>query len=208
MKSPKTFTGDNMNKKKIIFAIVAVLILSFSCLAFTACNKTSDIDDFGKQLQDAQSGEIVVTVGVLGVEISTEGKFDGNKSWVNSTAASVEAYQEEVNGKTYIYTQDSYGVWQKTESTEQIDSTQNPDEFKDFFDGSKYKYSLKEKAFVPKKGKTIGNDNMTVVSMTIEDGVCTMKVKVSSEGVTMGATVVIKNLNNVQITLPTVGSSL
>lgn len=208
MKSPKTFTGDNMNKKKIIFAIVAVLILSFSCLAFTACNKTSDIDDFGKQLQDAQSGEIVMTIGVLGVELSSEGKFDGNKSWINSTAASVEAYQEEVNGKIYIYTQDSNGVWQKTESTEQIDSTQNPDEFKDFFDGSKYKYSLKEKAFVPKKGETIGNDNMTVVSMTIEDGVCTMKVKVIAEGVSMGATVVIKNLNNVQITLPSVGSSL
>lgn len=197
-----------MNKKKIFFAIVAVLILSFSCLAFTACNKTSDIDDFGKQLKDAQSGEIVMTIGVLGVELSSEGKFDGNKSWINSTAASVEAYQEEVNGKIYIYTQDSDGVWQKTESTEQIDSTQNPDEFEDFFDGSKYKYSLKEKAFVPKKGKTIGNDNMTVVSMTIEDGVCTMKVKVMAEGVSMGATVVIKNLNNVQITLPAVGSSL
>lgn len=197
-----------MNKKKIIFAIVAVLILSFSCLAFTACNKTSDIDDFGKQLQDAQSGEIVVIIGVFGVELSSEGKFDGNKSWINSTAASIEAYQEEVNGKIYIYTQDSNGVWQKTESAEQIDSTQNPDEFKDFFDGSKYKYSLKEKAFVPKKGKKIGNDNMTVVSMMIEDGVCTMKVKVMTEGMSMGATVVIKNLNNVQITLPTVGGSL
>ena len=79
---------------------------------------------------------------------------------------------------------------------------------KTFFDGSKYKYSLKEKAFVPKKGETIGNDNMTVVSMTIEDGVCTMKVKVIAEGVSMGATVVIKNLNNVQITLPAVDSSL
>ena len=63
-------------------------------------------------------------------------------------------------------------------------------------------------SFTAKKGETIGNDNMTVVSMTIEDGVCTMKVKVMAEGVSMGATVVIKNLNNVQITLPAVGSAL
>lgn len=197
-----------MNKKKIIFAIVAVLILSFSCLAFTACNKTSDIDDFGKQLQDAQSGEIVTSVVFFGVEMTNTVKYDGNKMWNSAVLTSSETYFETIGTKTYTYTQDSNGVWQKTEFTEQIDSTQNPDEFKDFFDGSKYKYSLKEKAFVPKKGETIGNDNMTVVSMTIEDGVCTMKVKVMAEGMSMGATVVIKNLNNVQITLPTVGGSL
>lgn len=96
----------------------------------------------------------------------------------------------------------------KTEVSDEADTPQGSDELENFFDGSKYKYSLKEKAFVPQKGETIGNDNMTVVSMTIEDGVCTMKVKVIAEGVSMGATVVIKNLNNVQITLPTVGSSL
>ena len=73
------YGGDNMNKKKIFFTIVAVLILSFSCFAFTACNKTSDIDDFGKQLKDAQSGEIVTSVGFFGVEMTNARKYDGNK---------------------------------------------------------------------------------------------------------------------------------
>ena len=195
-----------MNKKKIFFAIVAVLILSFSCLAFTACNKTSDIDDFGEQLKDAQSGEIVTSVGFFGVEMTNTLKYDGNKMWNSAVLTSSETYFETVGTKTYAYTQDSNGVWQKAESTDEADTPQGSDELKNFFDGSTYKYSLKEK--VPKKGDTIGNDNMTVVSMTIEDGVCTMKVKVIAEGVSMGATVVIKILNNVQITLPAVGSSL
>ena len=197
-----------MNKKKIFFTIVAVLILSFSCLAFTACNKTSDIDDFGKQLKDAQSGEIVTSVGFFGVEMTNTLKYDGNKMWNSAVLTSSETYFETIGTKTYAYTQDSNGVWQKTEVSDEVDTPQGSDELENFFDGSKYKYSLKEKAFVPKKGETIGNNNMTVVSMTIEDGVCTMKVKVMAEGVSMGATVVIKNLNNVQITLPAVGSSL
>lgn len=102
-----------MNKKKIFFAIVAVLILSFSCLAFTACNKTSDIDDFGKQLKDAQSGEIVTSVGFFGVEMTNTLKYDGNKMWNSAVLTSSETYFETVGTKTYAYTQDSNGVWQK-----------------------------------------------------------------------------------------------
>lgn len=43
----------------------------------------------------------------------------------------------------------------KTEVSDEVDTPQGSDELENFFDGSKYKYSLKEKAFVPKKAKRL-----------------------------------------------------
>lgn len=201
-----------MNKKRIVACMLVLLVATVACFLFTACNKTSDIDDFGKAMTDAGSGEIETSMSLFGMDIEVVMKFDGNKTWNSAVLIeNTETYTETVDGKIYVYTKSDSG-WIKSEEaadTSTSDSlVDNPDELSDMFDGSKYKYSVKEKAFVPKKGETIGNDVFTVKSMTIKDGVCVMKVKVKAEGMSVNATITIKNLNNTTIVLPAVSETI
>lgn len=194
-----------MKKIKNVFVFVFIAI---AVLSLIGCTSPKQIDRYFNKMQKADSATIVVEmqVPIFGKMIMTM-KVDGNKGYSSAIFDDVETYTEIIGDKTYTYTQNIFGKWEKTESITEEDAGSAGEQFEELFNSYNYEYSKDIEKFTIKEGVyPVFLNEMVADSVTLEinGNTCIISGEVNIEGMVMPFSITIKDLNDTTVTLPTI----
>lgn len=194
-----------MKKSKIIIVFVLLVITALSLIG---CTSPKQIDRYYNKIQKADSLTIVMDMQVpIFGKMSMIMKVDGNKEYTSAIFDDVEKYTEVVGDKTYTYTQNILGNWEKSESNTEEDEASAGEEFEELLKSDNYQYSKDIKKFVLKEGvkpNFLNEMEADSVTLEIDDNTCIISGDANIEGMVMSFSITIKDLNDTTITLPTV----
>ena len=208
---------EKVNMKKF-WTILLVVLLTFTLFVTVACDNTHPIEKFKQDMDDANNfkAKITATASMGGMEVSIplNIEVDGDVMHIDKASAMgstlmEETYFQEVDGKTYMYTQDGLGNWEKSEYDAETDESTSVDfaEFDELFNPDNYeKAEDEDNVYVQKADAEIKVDETDVedATFTLDDGTATITFSINMEGIVMQIELKFFKLGEVKLTLPTV----
>lgn len=207
---------EKVNMKKF-WTILLVVLLTFTLFVTVACDNTHPIEKFKQDMENADSFKIKMTISInmdgtslsipFNIEVDGDVTHIDKVSLMGSTVME-ETYLEEVDGKTYQYTKNGWGNWEKSEYEQDeselpfdvtnLDGLFNPDNYE--------KAKDEDNVYVQKDDAEfkVGDYELEDVTFKLDEDASFINFSMNVEGVVTQMELKFFKLGEVELTLPTV----
>ena len=200
-----TLFGKSISKKAVIITSAILAVVITVIVTVVVILSSNPFVSFFLKLQSKDNFKATATLSDIPLfgSLTIDMKQDGNLFYMKGLGS--ETYTETIGDEVYEYSKDSSGNWTKTKKAGgESDEESTKDKFAGFFadlaDPEKYT-RVADNRYEQKEGVEFKNcDN---VSITLVDGECIIEMEVIYI-VEVHATIVVSDIGEVEITLPSV----
>ena len=207
LKQAKIKTANKKTKAILISAIALVLCLATVLTVVLIQNSIHPLERFAAKIARKQNFEMEVYVSDIPLfgTISFVCEVDGNVQHICDSSFVSETYIEVVDGVQYQYSKNDNGKWVKEVSEESLlDNITTSETLQQLINVDNYEEVEGQKNVYRQKSDVVFN-GCKDVTISFDKKSCIIEMVSLSYGMELRTLIIISNVGNVDIQLPTVG---